>query len=720
MKPSPRRRWLLLLGFTAVFLATRLPGLTRLPVFLDEAIHIEWATKVAETGRVLGISDGGRYLPIWLWSLVAAEADDPLRAARTVSVAWGLATALGLVVLGRALYTEAAGWLAAGLYTVLPSTLLYDRMALVESAMGALVVAALAAAVRWADTGQLGWAVAAGALIGLGAITKLYGALLLLLPLLLVALRPRAGRHVLRPQVVVVQAVALAVMLPVFLDLGPSLAFVRDNVWFLRERGTASYGRSAAVALLWTAEQLTPLGFALILLAILHGLRRREAADGVVVTFWLSWTALFVATGGRDWFPRYLLPGLIPSLLLAANRALRTGEELAGPAPRPLARVGPGVGLLVLFAAGGVPAGRALLADPASAPMVAIDRWQYVQDWPSGYRLDDVARFLAEQAARKGGVLVVRDQRSGPLLEGLNLLFRRRRSGVEFVDLYLHKGALASAAPRLLADPRPVLLAIQEPLAHHLVLSFAGRLAPLLSAFAKPSRSRHFEVYCLAGDCEQDARVDRASLDVDELGLEAPKAPPPGLDSPRALEQARLCMLEDGERSVAACRRALAEGLSLPRAAEVHYSAGRNFATRGLFREAAVALREAVRLLPDDAPLALAFVENLETLGQDEQALEVARDVLRYAPHSAAALGRVGYNLARLGRLEEAAAALEHAVAVNGGAGALNDLGVVLFLLGRNADAEAAFRDAAAANGEGLRQRVNLSMLVAARARSGP
>jgi Flp pilus assembly protein TadD len=403
-------------------------------------------------------------------------------------------------------------------------------------------------------------------------------------------------------------------------------------------------------------------------------------------------------------------------LLFVADSALRTGDEL-GQKGRRAPRHALGFGLLALLAAAGVPAGLALLRDPASAPMVGIDRWQYVQDWPSGYRLDDVAGLLASEAARKDGVLVVRDQRSGPLLEGLDLVLRRRRSGIEFVDLYLHRGALAAAAPRLAADRRPVLLAIQERFGHHLMLSLEGRLAPLRAAFAKPSRSRHFEIYCLGGDCAGPL-VDHASLDLDELGLEAPRTPPPGLDGPRALEQARLCMQEDGERSLAACRRALAEGLSLARAAEVHYSAGRTLASGGRHREAALALREAVRLLPADAPLALAFVENLETLRQHEQALEVARDVLRYAPDSAAAEGRVGYSLACLGRLVEAAQALERAVAAGAGAGAGNDLGVVLFLLGRMGDAEAALRRAVAEDPEGLRQRANLSLVLAARARS--
>jgi Flp pilus assembly protein TadD len=716
------RRGAALAAFAGVFLATRLPALTTLPVFLDEALHIDWALKVADTGRILGITDGGRYLPVWLWSVTAAPADDPLRAARAVSVGCGLLAALGLVFLGRALYSEAAGWLAAGLYALLPSTLLYDRMALVDALMGALVVVTLGAAARWVDTGKLAWAVATGAAIGLATITKLYGAALLLVPLLYLALRPGLGRRTLAPQLPVVHAVALAFMLPVFLELGPTLQFVRDNVWFLHSPGPAALGRSAWHALLWSAEQLTPLGFALVLLAVADSMRRREAADGVILALWVSWSALFVATGGRDWFPRYLLPALLPLLLLVANRALCVGEALAARRRRAAPRWALPAGLLLLFAAGGVPAGRALLADPRSAPLLGIDRWQYVEDWPSGYRLDDVAAFLRERSDRGPGLVVVRDQRSGPLLEGLNLILRGKRGALELVDLYLHLGALAAAAPRLAAEARPVLLAIQQPVGHHLLLALDGRrIAPLLAVFVKPGRAREFELYCLAGSCGGGAHLDPTSLDVDDLELAPAVAPAPGIDSPGALEEVRVCRLEEGERSLAACRRALAAGLSWPRAAEVHYSVARNLTTRGRYQEAGAAFREAVRLLPNDAPLALGFVENLETMDQHEQALEVARDVVRYAPDFAPAHGRVGYNLALLGRLEEAAAALRRAAQADAAAaGASNDLGVVLWLLGRGAEAEASLREAVAADGEGLRQRANLSLVKAAQARSLP
>jgi hypothetical protein len=202
--PLPGARVLALLAFVALFLATRLTNLMALPVFLDEAMHIKAAVTAYEMRRLVGVSDAGKYLPIWIDAAAIAPADDPLRATRLCSVAFGLAAALGLFALGRELYGEAAGLVAACFYLVLPWTLLMDRMALVESLLSALAVWALFCGVRWAASARLLWSLAFGAAIGFAGITKLYGLLLLALPVAFVCFWPNASRRIVLKQAPVV------------------------------------------------------------------------------------------------------------------------------------------------------------------------------------------------------------------------------------------------------------------------------------------------------------------------------------------------------------------------------------------------------------------------------------------------------------------------------------------------------------------------------------
>ncbi len=706
--------------FAAVFLATRLFNLMVLPIFLDEAIHVEWALKMAETGRLLGITDGGRYLPIWIYSLIVPHFADPVFAARVCSVAFGLGAALGLVWLGRVVYSARAGFFAALLYLVLPPTLLYDRMALVDSLLCALVILCLGCAARWAETGSLGWATALGVAIGCAGITKFYGALLAVVPILFIVLWPGRNRKALGAQLQWILLVTLAVMLPVFLDLAATLQFVTENVWVFRKgpQGAASLARGVRAALLWQAGYVTPLGAALIVLAVLHVWRRREAADGILLALWAIWCLFLIATGGRDWFPRYLLPGLVPLLLLTADQALRLADDLATRVGRPALRVAVPWGVVALFALSSLRTDRALLVDPAAAMLPGMDRWQYLEDWPAGSRLRDVAAFLRRTAARHGAIAVLRDQRSGPVLEGLNLMLRRDRGGIEFVDVNIRRGRLPAAVRGLTEAGRPVLLVGEQPPAHPLLLSLDGvSLARPLAFFLKPKGLRQVEVYCVFGACaaDEDAALSPASAvsgPFVESTTEASTAR--DLDGPGALEELRVCALEAGGESLAACRRALAAGLSWPRAAEAHYSMGRNLTTFGRYGDALAAFREAARLLPDDVEQTLALAATLESFAHHEEALAKARNALRFVPEAPAVHQRIGYNLAWLGRLAEAEAALRQALALDAAqAGVHNDLAVVLWLEGKRDEAVAAFREALGIDDEAVRTRYNMGVVEA-------
>lgn len=495
------RGWLLAVGAVSLlYLLTRLLHLTRLPVFLDEAMHLDWAFRTAATGQLVGHTDGGRYLPIWAYAVVATGAADPLRSARLCSVVSGLATVLGLAWLGRLLDPPAAGLLAAFLYVAAPFTLLYDRMALVDSLLSALVVYAALFAVLWARSAAWGLATALALTVGAAGLTKLSGLLLLVVPAAIAAAARSGRRALLRRQLPGIYGVVLLLLLPIAFDRGGTGRFFVENLWMLRAgAGEPSFlGRNAQLGASWLVAYLTPIGAVLVALAAAWSLRGRERADLLLLLMAAGWCAFFVLVGGRYWFPRYMLPAVPLFLLLLARRATRAGR-----APAWLV-----AGMLTVA---WLPFDTALIADPVRAPLPPVERSQYIYDWPSGYGLGEVFGRLRREAERRP-IVVLRDQSSTPLKEGLDLLLRRQAPPIETVDAPVKAGDITATVEELIADGRPVFLAVDEAADEQVVLTLDGRraVAPWTEV-KKPDGVREVAVYAVAEPAGESAgRPDEA------------------------------------------------------------------------------------------------------------------------------------------------------------------------------------------------------------------
>jgi 4-amino-4-deoxy-L-arabinose transferase-like glycosyltransferase len=424
------RRGVALLAFAIAFLATRLVSWDALPVFMDEAIHLDAARDIRASGDLYALPQGGgKYLTTWLYALTAAPAENPLRVARATSAVFGLAAALGLWGLGALTGSEASGACAALLYLITPFALAYDRMAMADTPLAALVVLSLVAAFRWAQRADARHSLLLGLALGAAGLTKLYGLIAVLVPLLLVASAGERRRDLAR-RLPLVFAATLVVLAPMLVDLAPRAGQVAQE-WIFRAAPTAAAGPWAepveAVAVL--ASYLTPPGLLLALLASVVALARRAEPDLLLLAFALLWCAVVVA-GGPNWLPRYLLPAVPPLLLLVSRQAV----ALASP--------GLPIAVAATLALGAWPFDRALLTDPARAPWPALDAEQHVWGTGSGYGLSGVRDVLVAEAARSGELVVLRDRRAGPLNEGLDLLLPRRGAGIRRVGMDFLEGCL--------------------------------------------------------------------------------------------------------------------------------------------------------------------------------------------------------------------------------------------------------------------------------------
>jgi len=206
-------------------------------------------------------------------------------------------------------------------------------------------------------------------------------------------------------------------------------------------------------------------------------------------------TLAFVAVS-EIWYPRYLLFTTVPLLPLAALGFVTGFDLVRGRVPvgRPMATMLAAVALAAVL----WPALRFdlwLWTDPARAPFPALDRFQYVTGWPSGYGARDTIAFLRDERARHPGLLLVTP---GPstTASAVRLLWTRDASlDVRYVDP-------AETTPSALAAPgQGVLVVVSLIEGVRLPERWAPELVLAFSSF-KPDGAPADQVYRLvsAGD----------------------------------------------------------------------------------------------------------------------------------------------------------------------------------------------------------------------------
>ena len=227
------------------FTAFRLINLNSIPVFVDEAIYVRWSQvmRAEPTLRFLPLSDGKQPLFMWLTIPFLKLVSDPLIAGRLISVAAGLGTLIGLSTLSFLLFNSfVVPAISALLYAVIPFTMFFDRMALVDSLLAMFGVWSLVFSLSFARSHRTDMAMLAGFAIGGGLLTKspaiffyLWLLLCFVFPLNYISLRKDAKKILLGLVFIIVISQGMYAVL----RLGPGFGLIgsrnQDYVFSLKE-----------------------------------------------------------------------------------------------------------------------------------------------------------------------------------------------------------------------------------------------------------------------------------------------------------------------------------------------------------------------------------------------------------------------------------------------------------------------------------------------------
>lgn len=416
----------------AVYFATRFLSLGSLPIFLDEAVHIQWAERLYEEGRILRPVGSGRLLAVAAYGL-ALPFEDRLRAARVIAAMAGALTLVFTMLLSRRLFGARAGLVAGVLYVVSPFALVYDRLALSDGFLAAAVTGLmLAVSTLIEEPRRLGPWVGLVAASTLAIVSKV-SALLFLPAVPMAALVLAKNRRS-----------SLAVCAPA---VAAGLVCASPMLWFF----AANNGEIVSQHL---ADPDLPGSTLMATLRDISGWLRSYFGIPILVAgaasfawlrdgraLWLGGSfflpLLLFALLSEPWSARYILPTLPPLLILVSGgieavcARLNTGR--AGAAA---------LGLALAVSLHGLVFDVRLFKDPSSAPFPADDRHQLVTGWPAGYGVREAAQRLEIESAAEPAIVFVDTGGTRTLSTSLAVLLARHPR------LTLREGDFATSATR--------------------------------------------------------------------------------------------------------------------------------------------------------------------------------------------------------------------------------------------------------------------------------
>ncbi len=421
-----RRDVLIIVSIYALFFATRLFALEKLPIFSDEGIYVQWAHTAWKDAslRFVSLTDGRQPLQTWATiPFLKFFPEDRLFAGRLFAVFSGFYALTAVIVSGWGLFSKRIGFIAGLLYTLTPYFIFYDRIALVDSFVNGSTLWMFFFSVLLARTLRLDVALILGMVTGLAMLGKssvrLYAGMMIFAFVLLVVkqsqgifqsaieyvkdvLHRRNDTFMRVMSFLVLYGVVMGIALTIYnvQRLSPYMHYVEmKNTTFV-----LTFPELIADPFAYFHHNITSIpyyiavesGYALPFLALcgLWVMRKKHRALSVYYWIWIVLAIIPLSFIAKVLFPRYVL-SLGGLLILPASYML---DSLRG--KKILIGI---VGVMVLV--NGYMYGTFVTA-PEKLPFPSIDKGQYIEGWTSGYGAEEIVQYARDNAEGKRVILV--------------------------------------------------------------------------------------------------------------------------------------------------------------------------------------------------------------------------------------------------------------------------------------------------------------------------
>lgn len=417
----------IILGLIIIILyfTLRIPNLTLQPIFADEGIYIRWAQvmRAEPTLRFLPLSDGKT--PLFMWSIIPLLKifDDPLFAGRFLSVLAGFTTLSGVFLLSWRVFNLRVALWSALIYAIVPYTVFFDRMALVDSMLAAFTIWSLLFVIWILKSQRLDLAMILGYLLGGALLTKTPAMVnLLALPLTFLGFTFKKDKkyQLLKLLGSWVVAISIALLAYNLLRLGPEFhkLSARNADYVFSPADLARRPLDPFIPHLrdiadWFPKLLT---WPILLIGGIGMIRViwEKNKMGLVILIWTAVPLILQMAFLKTFTARYLLFSIPPLLVLAGyvfERAISSIKIIT------VIKI-----ITAVFLISALPLyfDYFLLSDPQKAPLPKAERRGYFEDWTAGYNFKEIANFLVDKK-KIGPVVVGTEGFFGTLPDGLQI-----------------------------------------------------------------------------------------------------------------------------------------------------------------------------------------------------------------------------------------------------------------------------------------------------------
>ncbi len=393
--------------FLAIFtFITRVINLLNVPIFTDEAIYIRWAQIGLNdpAHRYISLTDGKQPLLTWLMYPFLKIFTDPLFAGRFISVLSGVFASIGIYLLARQLFGKKTAILASIVYIISPFTIVYDRLALMDSLLASIGIWSLYLSILLIKFARLDIALLLGLTIGFGLLTKSSAIFFLyLLPFSLLLFDFKKKNRVkilLNWGALCLLVFIIAQVIYNSLRLSPWFYIIEQKnytfIYRLDEIIKNNFSTFLPNLYGLTMFLVDYLTWSVILLFIFGLYIALVKKDKKILYLFLCFIFPFLALSlfGKVLFPRFILFMIMPILIIVAESILRLIKSI-------YKNIGKWAYFILLILL--IPGFQSLLAitNPVEMSIPQNDRNQLFDDWPSGYGVHEVISYLQKEAETK-------------------------------------------------------------------------------------------------------------------------------------------------------------------------------------------------------------------------------------------------------------------------------------------------------------------------------